>query len=118
VPLKVAARMPLPHTNDPNAQTDWEYFEEVVRPLLEHDHVEFVGELAGADKDKLLGGAVALLLRSAADGDSRGQSVNGTSSARSTRRSCRRHSRTDSSSCSCVRPGCASARSSSYAGPM
>jgi glycosyltransferase involved in cell wall biosynthesis len=61
VPLKVAARMPLPHTNDSNVQTDWEYFEEVVRPLLEHDQVEFVGELAGADKDKLLGGAVALL---------------------------------------------------------
>lgn len=61
LPLKVAARMPLPHTQDFNVQADWTYFQEVVQPLLEHDQVEFVGEVAGADKDRFLGGAAALL---------------------------------------------------------
>src|SRR4029079_14262967 len=42
-PLKVAARMPLPFCEDPNVRADWEYWEQVVRPLLGSD-VEFVGE--------------------------------------------------------------------------
>jgi glycosyltransferase involved in cell wall biosynthesis len=61
LPLKIAARPPLPHTHDPNVQADWAYFEQVIQPLLEYDQVEFVGELAGAAKDRFLGGAVALL---------------------------------------------------------
>ena len=40
---------------------DAAYFEENVEPLLAHDHVEWVGEVAGQDKADLLRGAAALL---------------------------------------------------------
>ncbi len=40
---------------------DVTYFEENVEPLLAHDHVEWVGEVAGAEKAELLRGAAALL---------------------------------------------------------
>jgi glycosyltransferase involved in cell wall biosynthesis len=61
VPLKVAARMPLSFTNDPNVRADWEYFEQVIRPLLRDANVELVGEVTGAAKAEFLGGAAALL---------------------------------------------------------
>jgi glycosyltransferase involved in cell wall biosynthesis len=61
LPLKVGARMPLPFTNDPNVQADWEYYNQVVEPLLRDADVELVGEVSGAAKDELLGGAAALL---------------------------------------------------------
>lgn len=41
--------------------TDETYFEENVEPLLAHDHVEWVGEVAGEDKANLLRNAAALL---------------------------------------------------------
>lgn len=40
---------------------DERYFEEVVRPLLNHPLIEFVGEKGGAEKDYLLRNALALL---------------------------------------------------------
>jgi glycosyltransferase involved in cell wall biosynthesis len=42
--------------------TDSEYFEERIRPLLERgSHVEFVGEISDAQKDEFLGAAAATL---------------------------------------------------------
>jgi len=60
LPLKVAARLPLPFQQDANARDDWTYWEHVVQPLLGSD-IDFIGEVAGAQKDQLLGGAAALL---------------------------------------------------------
>jgi glycosyltransferase involved in cell wall biosynthesis len=61
LPLKIAARMPLPYTDDPNVRADWEYFEQRVRPLLDGAEVEMVGEVGGAEKDAFLRHAAALL---------------------------------------------------------
>ncbi len=61
LPLKVAARLPLAHKHDANVRADWAYYEQVIKPMLERHNVEFVGELAGRDKDAFLGGASALL---------------------------------------------------------
>jgi glycosyltransferase involved in cell wall biosynthesis len=52
VPLLIAAKMREP--------LEFEYYEEQVKPLLGGD-IEFVGEVGGADKLKLLGDARALL---------------------------------------------------------
>jgi glycosyltransferase involved in cell wall biosynthesis len=60
MPLKVAARMPLPFRNEPDVRADWEHWQQVVVPLLGPD-VELVGEVAGRDKDQFLGNAAALL---------------------------------------------------------
>src|SRR5713226_6997479 len=61
VPLLIAARMPLPHTHDPNVRADWEYWEDEVQPLLEGKQVELLGQLGGKDKDEFLHNAAALL---------------------------------------------------------
>jgi glycosyltransferase involved in cell wall biosynthesis len=60
-PLKVAARLPLPYHDDPSAQADRTYFNDVVRPLLDGPDVEFLGELGARDRGPILGGAEALL---------------------------------------------------------
>jgi glycosyltransferase involved in cell wall biosynthesis len=60
LPLKVSARMPLPVGSHPSAAVDWEYWENVVQPLLGSD-VEIVGEVGGAEKDNFLHNAAALL---------------------------------------------------------
>jgi len=52
IPLKIAAKVD---------RADREYFREVVRPLLKHPLVEYVGELGEVEKDAFLGGAYALL---------------------------------------------------------
>jgi glycosyltransferase involved in cell wall biosynthesis len=52
MPLRIGAKV------DP---ADQAYFEENVEPLLGHDHVEWVGEVAGEDKAALLRNAAALL---------------------------------------------------------
>ena len=52
VPLRIAAKV------DP---ADVEYYESVVKPLIDGRHVEYLGELGDADKDELLGSARALL---------------------------------------------------------
>jgi glycosyltransferase involved in cell wall biosynthesis len=52
-PLRVAAKVD---------DADGQYFEERVQPLLERgNHVEFVGEISDAEKDKFLGSAAATL---------------------------------------------------------
>jgi len=51
-PLRIAAKV------DP---ADAEYFREVIRPLLDHPLVEFVGELGDHEKNAFLGEAAALL---------------------------------------------------------
>jgi glycosyltransferase involved in cell wall biosynthesis len=61
LPLKVAARMPLRDLNDPNVRADWEYYEGVVKPLMDGGHVELVGEVGDAEKPELIGNALALL---------------------------------------------------------
>ena len=50
--LKVAAKVD---------QADKKYFEESIRPLLAHAHVEFIGEISDAQKPAFLSGAHALL---------------------------------------------------------
>ena len=52
VPLRIAAKI------DP---VDLEYYESVIKPLIDGRQVEYLGELGGADKDQLLGSARALL---------------------------------------------------------
>ena len=52
MPLRIGAKV------DP---ADQAYFEENVEPLLAHDHVEWVGEVAGEGKAALLRNAAALL---------------------------------------------------------
>ena len=52
LPLKIAAKVD---------RADRDYFEEFIRPLLAQAHVEFVGEIADAEKAAFLSGAHALL---------------------------------------------------------
>lgn len=52
MPLKIAAKV------DPS---DRAYFQEQIRPLLDHPLVEFIGEIGPQDKDAFLGQAYALL---------------------------------------------------------
>ena len=52
IPLKIAARV-TPHDRD--------YFDEVLRPALDHKLIEFLGEIDERAKVKLLAGAYALL---------------------------------------------------------
>jgi len=61
MPLKVAARLPLKDTSNPVVRADWEYYDGVVRPLLERGDVELVGEIGDAEKPELLGNALAVL---------------------------------------------------------
>ncbi len=51
-PIKIAAKVD---------RADKDYFEAVIKPLIKHPLVEFLGEVGGRDKDRLLGGAHALL---------------------------------------------------------
>src|SRR5207248_10690509 len=52
VPLRIAAKLQEP--------AEQEYFASCIEPLLGGD-VEYIGEVAGAEKQDLLGGAVCLL---------------------------------------------------------
>lgn len=61
LPLRIAAREPLPYHDDPNVRNDWEYYDQVVKPLLKEPGIELIGEVSGADKADLLGGAAGLL---------------------------------------------------------
>ena len=61
LPIKVGARAPLDQPNNPEAQRDWRYFEESVKPLLGLPGVEFVGEIGPAQKADFLGNAAVLL---------------------------------------------------------
>jgi glycosyltransferase involved in cell wall biosynthesis len=52
IPLKIAAKVD---------DADREYFEEHIEPLLEHNHVDFIGEIGLADKGNFLAHAHALV---------------------------------------------------------
>jgi glycosyltransferase involved in cell wall biosynthesis len=52
VPLKIAAKVD---------KADQEYFKEVIRPLLDHPLIEFIGEIGEREKNAFLGHALALL---------------------------------------------------------
>jgi len=58
--LALKAEMPLKMAAKVDA-VDRTYFTEVVKPLLNHSLIEFVGEISEADKSKFLGEASALL---------------------------------------------------------
>jgi glycosyltransferase involved in cell wall biosynthesis len=60
-PLLVAARPPLSFAHTAEAQRDFDYFEQVVRPLLSEPGVELIGEVGGLEKNEFLGNAAALL---------------------------------------------------------
>ncbi|RMG57285.1 MAG: glycosyltransferase family 4 protein [Deltaproteobacteria bacterium] len=52
IPLKIAAKV------DP---ADREYYERVIKPLLNNPLVEYIGEIGEGEKEKFLGDAIALL---------------------------------------------------------
>ncbi|HEV3512534.1 MAG TPA: glycosyltransferase family 4 protein [Candidatus Sulfotelmatobacter sp.] len=52
MPLKIAAKID---------RVDRDYFEQKIKPMLEHPLIEFVGEIGRADKSEFLGNAMALL---------------------------------------------------------
>lgn len=52
MPLKIAAKVDA---------ADRDYFEEVLRPAMNHPLVEFLGEVGDHEKQELIGGAAALL---------------------------------------------------------
>ena len=52
LPLRIAAKVPRAHSR---------YFNEKIKPLLEIDGAEFVGEVDDRQKQSFLGGALALL---------------------------------------------------------
>lgn len=53
IPLKIAAKID---------RADQEYYEAVVRPLMNHPLVEFIGEIGDHEKPQFLSGALGLLL--------------------------------------------------------
>ncbi|MBI4491232.1 MAG: glycosyltransferase family 4 protein [Chloroflexi bacterium] len=61
IPLKIAARKPLPCSASLTAAEDNVYYEQVIKPLLDHPLVEYVGEISQAEKSDFLGQAYALL---------------------------------------------------------
>jgi glycosyltransferase involved in cell wall biosynthesis len=61
VPLRIAARMPLPHKQNPEVRRDWTYYENEVQPLLQGPDVALIGQVGGREKDEFLGNALALL---------------------------------------------------------
>jgi glycosyltransferase involved in cell wall biosynthesis len=52
IPLRIAAKVD---------DADREYFEKEIEPLLEQDHVDFIGEIGPEEKNEFLGNARALL---------------------------------------------------------
>jgi glycosyltransferase involved in cell wall biosynthesis len=52
MPLKIAAKVD---------RADQDYFDSVVKPLLRHPLIEFIGEIGDAEKNDFLGNAYALL---------------------------------------------------------
>lgn len=52
MPLKIAAKVD---------RADRDYFEKVIRPILDHPLIEFVGEIGHTEKSEFLGNAAALL---------------------------------------------------------
>jgi len=61
LPIKIAARKPLPNKEDPDVRRDWEYYTSTVEPLLQEGSVELVGQVDDAEKNDFLCNAAALL---------------------------------------------------------
>src|ERR1700761_1553605 len=53
IPLKIAAKVD---------RADQEYYEEIIRPLMDHPLVEYIGEIGAHEKSSFLSGAIGLLL--------------------------------------------------------
>jgi glycosyltransferase involved in cell wall biosynthesis len=53
IPLKIAAKVDL---------ADQDYYDEVIRPLMDHPLVEFIGEIGDHEKSDFLSGAMGLLV--------------------------------------------------------
>jgi glycosyltransferase involved in cell wall biosynthesis len=53
IPLKIAAKID---------RADQDYYDEVMRPLMDHPLVEYIGEITDQEKSDFLSGAVGLLL--------------------------------------------------------
>jgi glycosyltransferase involved in cell wall biosynthesis len=61
MPIRIAARPPLPQTSNPQVARDWRYYEEEVQPLLQGPDVELIGQVGGPQKNDFLRNAAALL---------------------------------------------------------
>jgi glycosyltransferase involved in cell wall biosynthesis len=53
IPLKIAAKVD---------RADQEYYDEIIRPLMDHPLVEYIGEIGDHEKSDFLSGALGLLL--------------------------------------------------------
>src|SRR3954468_21992163 len=53
IPLKIAAKVD---------RADEEYYEEIIRPLMDHPLIDYIGEIGDREKADFLSGALALLL--------------------------------------------------------
>ncbi|WP_439923458.1 glycosyltransferase family 4 protein [Nitrobacter sp. JJSN] len=53
IPLKIAAKVD---------RADQDYFDEFIRPMMDHPLVEFIGEISDREKPDFLSGAIGLLL--------------------------------------------------------
>jgi glycosyltransferase involved in cell wall biosynthesis len=53
IPLKIAAKVD---------RVDQEYYDEVIKPLLDSPFIEYIGEISDQEKSEFLSGAVALLV--------------------------------------------------------
>ena len=53
IPLKIAAKVD---------RADQEYYDEIIRPLMDHPLVEFIGEIGDHEKSDFLSGAIGLLV--------------------------------------------------------
>jgi glycosyltransferase involved in cell wall biosynthesis len=53
IPLKIAAKVD---------RADQEYYDEIIRPMMDHPLVEYIGEIGDHEKSNFLSGAIGLLL--------------------------------------------------------
>ena len=53
MPLKIAAKVD---------RADQDYYDEIIRPLIDHPLIEYIGEIGDPEKSEFLSGAIALLL--------------------------------------------------------
>ena len=53
IPLKIAAKVD---------RSDQNYYNEVIRPLIDHPLVEYIGEIGDREKSDFLSGAIGLLV--------------------------------------------------------
>ncbi|MGH2450204.1 MAG: glycosyltransferase family 4 protein [Candidatus Limnocylindria bacterium] len=62
LPLRIAARTPRPHLGDRGLHLEWEFYRDIVRPLIDAStDVEWLGDLRDADKGRFFGDALGLV---------------------------------------------------------